>query len=123
QEELAARFEAWGAQNALAWARSELGEDIAQSARFLVLRAVWRRMNDALNLAVSDAAMTGALAGSYETASDIASVIRRCLYTYTFDVLYLLDQAEGRRHPDGPHTDVGHDDPRWVLMEVSPDGE
>lgn len=79
-------------------------------------------MNDALDLAVGDA-MTGALSGSDVAASDIAGVIRRCLYTYTFDVLYLLDQPAGRFHAEPPQTDVGRDDPRWALMEVSPDGE
>jgi hypothetical protein len=76
QLEFAARFEAWGASDASGWASSELEEDIAQSARYLLLRAVWRRMNEALDEAM-DEGLTTELRQAGISESDIADVSRR----------------------------------------------
>ena len=120
--ELTAHFEAWGALDARAWAHSELEEDIPQSARFLFLRAVWRRMNDALAAAMDDP-VTTAMQANGVAADDIAGVIRRCLYTYAFDTVFLIDEPGGTVHYVDPKLDVGPADPRWRLMEVSPQGD
>jgi hypothetical protein len=63
-EQLTERIARWGADEPASWAESELESDIAQTARFLVLRELWEGAvavrNDAAN-AIDELAQKGAL--------------------------------------------------------------
>ena len=79
-------------------------------------------MNEALDEAMGHR-VTALVRGAGVPDNDITDVIRQCLYSYTFNVLYVLDEPDGTLYEEPPETDVGPNDPRWLLMEVSPQGE
>jgi hypothetical protein len=97
-----------------------LTENLAQTARFLFLRALWRRLEAQLDEV--DGAVNRVLAagGSRE---DIRQALSVSLYSVAFDFVYLLDEPEGTFHATEPVSDVAEDEPRWVLMEASPSGD
>jgi hypothetical protein len=121
-EQLSGRFESLGADDATGWAGSELREDIAQTARYLFLRGVWRRMVEEFDSAVGshEAERLRAAGGS---ADDVRRLLRRSFYLLAGNLLYMLDAPDGTTWSTEPIVDVADDDPRWILCEVAPDGE
>lgn len=118
--ELTSRFQSLGADEPEGWASSELGENFPQTARFLFLRALWRRLEEQLE-EVDGAVNRVLVAGG--SRQDIRRALASSLYSVAFDFAYLLDEPDGRGHSTEPYTDVAEDEPRWVLMEASPDGD
>ena len=121
-DELTARFENVGAADARGWAESESAEDFAQLARYLALRAAWRRMRDAVSNAMASQGAENLFAAGV-SRDEVEGLLRRTVYEVTFELLYLIDEPDGTLHSEPPSTDVDDDHPRWTLMEVSPDGD
>ena len=119
--ELTERLRLAGARDPREWALSEVHEGIAQSARFLFLCGVWRRMH-----LYADAALSGELAGKLQRdgagEDDLREFVQVALGHLAFDLLYFLDEPAGRTWPTQPERDVAADDRRWRLSEVEPDG-
>lgn len=118
--ELTSRFESLGASEPASWARSELTENFAQTARYLFLRALWRRLEAQLDEVDGAVHRVLAAGGSRE---DVRHALSSSLYSVAFDFVYLLDEPDGTFHASEPLNDVGEGEPRWVLMEASPSGE
>ena len=132
--DLVAQFRAAGCDDPEGWARSEVSENFAQFARFLVLQSLWwgqidswqrdqdrwisRTIDDAKRDPkgfFSDAGI--ALAHMKERgvlASDIAALARMVAYSTVFGTLNRIDEGQPLRIPPGS--------PGWCLMEVDADG-
>ncbi len=109
-----------GAENPGSWAGSEFLENIPQTTRFLFLNALWRRLIDYPDWIVDAVENARAEGGTRE---DLRRLLQSTLYTIAFDFVYLLDEPDGTTHTTEPLSDVAPDEPRWALMEVSPEGE
>jgi hypothetical protein len=118
-DELAERFSSAGADEPSSWAGSELREDIAQFARYLFLRALWGRVCGYLDDLTDEVERIRTAGGNRD---EMRRMLASNLYTLAFDVVYLLDEPDGTMEEDGTTVDVGPEDPRWVLMEIGPDG-
>jgi hypothetical protein len=133
-QHLITRMRALGASDAEEWVRSEVQENIPQLARFLVLRRLWRYIDnwrdESANYvpqfiaeAEHDPAGYFADAGlamkrmmdAGVTAEDIGRVARMVAYEATFDVLNTIDE--------GYDWEAGDDLPGWVLVETHTTGE
>jgi hypothetical protein len=124
-EELTAWFQAKGASEPGDWAFSEIREDIAQAARFLFLRGVWRNMQEASSQAL-EGEVGRKLVRDGADASQLRRLVQQALYSLAFGLVFLLDEPDGTSWTltDGSFaSDVSHDDRRWRLMEVCADGE
>jgi hypothetical protein len=106
--------------------RSEIREDIPQTARALFLRSVWPRFIDAYSagcidpwIRASEAEPNGAFADAGQALkrlraegspdSDIEAVARAVAYEVVFGLLYHVGYGENDDFEDGPG---------WRLMEV-----
>ncbi|MGW3891812.1 hypothetical protein ACWD69_24245 [Micromonospora chokoriensis] len=109
---LAKRFKELGAQGPEEWARSEIGENIPQLARFMVLRALWREgistWMDASSLSDVSAAQRLIEAGA--DPHDVLLVARAGAYEAVFAAVGVLDA--------GGDPDARESDPGWHLMET-----
>ncbi len=119
-DELTERLRSRGLEEPEIWADSELQEDLAQTARFLFLHALGRRLDYSVDPAL-DAVEKVRVEGG--TREEMRRVLQSALYDIVFDFVYLLDEADGTTHTDEPRFDVAPDEPRWALMELSPEGE
>jgi len=130
--ELTELFQKLGADEPESWAKSEVMENIPQLARFLFLRAAWKKIipesdtswmdweikysirkpNDpcaGIGLALNRLLELGA------SRDDITDIVRGMQYKTLFDVCYLID-------------DLNEDIPEigefgWVLHEIDKDGK
>jgi hypothetical protein len=132
--DLVAKFKELGAGDPEGWARSEVGEDIAQLARFLFLRSIWSSLIDGWardpqtwtkrfadeavrqpNGHFADAGLAlGRLLAAGASPSDIGSIARMVAYETAFGVIDHVDE--------GHDPDTGMDGPYWVLIETDGDG-
>jgi hypothetical protein len=117
---MAERLSRWGADNAESWARSELSESIAQTARYMFLHALWDNLEGTLDATVAELRATVPLDDAATTR--VEQILASSLYSFGFNVTYLLDSADGMRSDDGTPAYVDTDGPRWRLMETAPDG-
>ena len=93
--ELTRRFESLGASEPAGWAMSELTENLAQTARFLFLRALWRRLEAQLDEVDGAVHRLIAAGGPRE---DVRHALSSSLYSVAFDFVYLLDEPDGTFH-------------------------
>ena len=130
---LVAQFKEFGAHEAEDWARSEIHEDLAQLARFVVLNSLWRDQIDMftvytdawLAMCRSDAGRSlpiyedGAAALKNIQAAgvakeDLGKLARWIAYLVTFGVITRIDAGYDPKAKTAPH---------WKLMEFTPNGE
>ncbi len=116
---LTARFQSLGADEPEWWASSELDENIPQTARLLFLRALWRGLGNQLDEGAAAVERVRAEGGD---TLEMRRALASCLYGTAFGFLYLLDEPDGSTYSTEPYFDVAEDEPRWALMELSPDG-
>ena len=105
---------ALGADDPEGWASSELDEDIAQEARWLVIRQV----RDAVTWTSDRLAAYPAVRALVDAGADVNLVlaaVREVAREAAFSVLDVID--------DGEDGDAPEDAPRWVLLEVRADDE
>jgi hypothetical protein len=88
-------------------------------ARYLFLRGLWQRVSGCLDDMLRE---IEALRASGGTADQMRRQLASDLYILVFEFVYLLDEPDGTMETDGTPIDLGPDEPRWILMEVSPDG-
>lgn len=119
--ELTERLRQAGARDPREWALSEVTEDIAQSARFLFLRGVWRRMHSCADEALSSE-LAGRLRRDGAPEDDLRALVQLALGRLAFDLLYLIDEPDETVSDTAPERDVADDDRRWLLAEAAPDG-
>jgi hypothetical protein len=120
-DELTERFRARGADNPEGWAASEEGENIAQMARYLFLHALWRELSGTLELIADD--IEALVTSGTCTRAHIEQSLASSLVSLGFQFACLLDDPAGSFSEDGEPRWVQHDEPRWQLMELSPQGE
>ncbi|WP_307706615.1 hypothetical protein [Streptomyces sp. V1I6] len=115
-ESLRDRFEALGAAEAEEWAKSAVGEDLPQEARFLLLRSLWRDAVDgwAEPGALDQLPSARRLLAAGANRDDLVRVARAAAYEAVFVTLNELD-AGADVNADG--TDTG-----WTVMETGEDG-
>ena len=108
-------FARLGADDPESWVRSEVSEDFAQLASFLVLRSLWR---DAINMwspaSIGQSAVASRLLEHGADIDDLVTFARAASYQAVFGVLYLLT-AE---HSDPELADTEDGLPGWRLMEL-----
>jgi hypothetical protein len=111
-----------GAEEPEEWARSEVGGDIPQMARFLFLTATWRRMESAVRQALRSETARQLHASGCDMAKAEA-LIRSAVLDVSFNLCYLLDEPDGTSWFEGgvQRSDIEPGDPRWMLCEVGPD--
>ncbi len=114
---LVEKFRAHGCDNPESWARSEIGENIAQYARFLFLRKIWTEYLSKLH---TSKVIRGALdrmkaAGiSSEDITkldeDISKLVRNVAHSTAFYVINRIDEGKDR--------DADAHAPGWKLIET-----
>lgn len=129
------RMRELGAEDPEAWVESEITEDIAQMARFLILRRLWSDIDawrDKSSVWVESeiAKVENKSQSSFPESGvalkrmvklgvsleDIGRVAQMVAYESTFNVLNLIDEGS---EPDGE----GHDLPGWALIETNAEGK
>jgi hypothetical protein len=112
--ELTERMEQLGADDPAGWARSEIRENIAQQARYLVLRRLWPEVIDIWRdpAVLSRQSATARVLEQGANPSDLSRAMRLAAYEAVFTVLSILDEGYD---PDAPE-----DAPGWRLMETGP---
>lgn len=97
------------------WARSEVSENFAQLASFLVLRSLWR---DAINVwspeSIGRSAVASRLLEQGADADDLVKFARAASYEAVFGVLYRVTGE----HSDPELSDADDGLPGWRLMEL-----
>jgi hypothetical protein len=122
---LVEQFRQLGAEDPEDWARSEVSEDIAQLARFLVLNRIradclekWTRPGELDNLARYDDDF-GTLLAELRAAGLkddlIARFAQKAAAKAAFDVVHVIDE--------GYDADAPRDMPTWSLEEGDSEGE
>jgi len=108
--DLVARMRELGVDDPEGWAESELREDIAQEARWLVLRRIWREIDSWTvdTIAGVPAAQRAVAAGA--DPADVAQAMRSAAYDAAFSVLVRVDEGYD---PEAPP-----DAPGWLLTEI-----
>lgn len=108
-------FARLGAEDPESWARSEVSEDLAQLASFLVLGSLWR---NAINVwspaSIGQSAVASRLLEQGADIDDLVTFARAASYQAVFATLYRLT-AE---HSDPELADAEDDLPGWRLMEL-----
>ena len=129
------RMNELGAEDPEAWVKSEITEDIAQMARFLILRRLWsdldawrdnpsiwieREIAEAEKKPESSFAEAGRalkrIVSAGASLEDIGLVAEMVAYESTFNVLNLIDES---CEPN----EEGEDLPGWALIETDAEGE
>ena len=132
-ERLAATFRSVGAHHPEEWAASEVREDVPQVARYLLLRDLWRGIDEWRDgadewvpLAAEDAerapeaafADAGAalqrMLDAGVSVEDLGRVARMVAYDVTYAAVIAVDRTFAEDAPEGT--------PGWVLAETGPDG-
>src|SRR4051794_6988278 len=135
-ERMITLMEALGAEDAEDWVRSEINEGIPQMATFILLRGLWKAIDDwrdrsegyvpgMIENAQSDPTDAFADAGLAMqrmvevgvSPRDIGAVARMVAYETAFVVLNRIDECYDYE------TDIEGDLPGWRLMETTPEGE
>jgi hypothetical protein len=109
--DLVHRMRELGADDAQGWAESELREDIAQEARWLVVRHLWRTAIDCHKpgtVTRTPSAARAVAAGANPV--DVAQAMRAAAYEAVFTVLDTVDEGYDPAAPQ--------DAPGWRLMEL-----
>jgi hypothetical protein len=113
---LADLFERRGAPDPRDWARSQISENIAQMARFLILRRLWRdtvgEWMDPDSLSRTDPARR--LLASGANPHDVLLVARAAAYDAMVAVAGMLDA--------GIDWEIAAEGPGWSLMETDAEG-
>lgn len=112
--ELPQRMRELGAEVPDGWAASELSEDIAQEARWLVIRQV----RDAVMLTDENLRNLPGVSQLLEAGADPAvllAAVREVARESAFAVLDVIDEGYDPNAPD--------DAPGWALMELRSDGD
>lgn len=112
--DLAERLKHLGAEDPEGWASSELAEDIAQEARWLVIRQV----REALTWTTENISRVPEVKALLEAGVDpelVLAAVREIGREAAFGVLDVVDSGYD---PDAPE-----DAPGWVLLEVRLDDE
>jgi hypothetical protein len=111
-EALTARMAELGAPDPAGWARSEITEDIAQQARYLVLRRLWTDAIDrwAQPDALERVDASARLIAQGATVESVAAAMRLAAYEAVFATLSIID--------DGHDPDAPADAPGWLLVET-----
>lgn len=114
--DLTQRMRELGADDPQAWASSEIDEDIAQEARWLVIRQV----REAVTWSSENLRSLPEVARLLDAGADPAAVlaaVREVAREAAFSVLEVIDEGGA---PDAPD-----DAPSWALMElrIGSDGE
>lgn len=120
-EVLTERLRVRGADGPEGWARSELDEDIPQTARYLFLRALWNELTGTLDYAAGE--IEALVASGTATRERIEASLASSLYTLGCQLAFLLDEPDGSFDANGEPMWVREDEPRWRLSEMSPDGQ
>jgi hypothetical protein len=134
-QKLIERMKELGAEEPEDWVESEITEDIAQMARFLILRrlrsdidawhdnpSAWveREIAEAEKKPESSFSETGRalkrMIDAGVSLDDVGRVAKSVAFEATFNVLNLIDEAGD---PDAE----GDDLPGWALIETDPAGE
>lgn len=111
---LTARMQQLGADDPAGWASSEIGENIAQQARYLFLRRLWPQAIDIWRdpAVLSRQSAARCVLDQGADATDLSRAMRLAAYEAVFKVLSILDEGYD---PDAPE-----DAPGWRLMETGP---
>jgi len=112
-EALRDRFAELGAEDPEGWAKSEIVEDIAQQARFVFLRSLWREAIDGWAAGLERLPSGRRLLEGGAERSDLEKLARVAAYEAVFTVLNRLDEGHD---PDAPV-----DSPGWSLLERAGD--
>ncbi|MER5312770.1 hypothetical protein ABT034_33930 [Streptomyces sp. NPDC002773] len=115
-ESLRTQFEALGAPDAPAWARSEIDENRPQLARFVLLRSLWRGPIDGWSDpgALEQVAAARRLLEAGADREDLVLLTRAIAYEAVFAVMDELD-CGGDVNVSGVHAG-------WSVMETGEDG-
>jgi hypothetical protein len=131
---LVAKLKAHGAKDAEQWARSEVEEDFAQLATYLIIHRIWlceierwsedpeQWMNEfasyqsrhPLPVFADAAEAVKRLREAGVSAKDLGAVARLVAFSAAFGVVNLIDEGGIR--------DAGEDLPGWQLSETDADG-
>jgi hypothetical protein len=111
-DDLTRRMAALGAPDPASWAESEIGENIAQQARYIFLRSVWPNMIDPYSdeSVVRRIPAAARLLDAGATMADLSTALRAVAYETAFGVVERIDEGHD---PDAPD-----DSPGWALMET-----
>jgi hypothetical protein len=101
--------------DAYLWARSELGENIAQLARYRFLHQMWPRFIDAWRDRIDHLPATDRAIAAGAQREDLSQLARAVAYETVQDLLYYLDD-------DGLDRPLADQLPYWKLMELDPTG-
>ena len=132
---LVAKLNAHGAKNAEMWARSEISENIAQLARYLILHMIWPseidrwsddpeawmnefasyRSKHPLPVFADAAEAIKRLREAGVSGNDLGALARMVAYSAAFGVLYRIDSGGIDRDGEGL--------PGWRLQETDSDGK
>jgi hypothetical protein len=115
-DDITDRLRRAGADEPQLWARSEVRENIAQSARFAFLRAVWQNLEQWRDAEFVDAYIDRVSTSDQQTGGDRDQARRlaaHVAFQATLDVIMAIDDQE----------DISSDVelPGWLLMEVGLD--
>jgi hypothetical protein len=110
--ELTARMRELGANDPESWASSQIKENIAQQARYLLLRQLWARGIDGWrdHAALRRVPVTARLLDNNADPYDLSQALRLAAYEAVFALLSVLDEGHDPEAPD--------DAPGWQLMET-----
>ena len=107
------RMRELGAPDPEGWAGSELTEDIAQEARWLLVRAIWARAIDAIrpgNSVLRSNPSVKRLLADGADPDELAKALRYAAHYGVFSTLVEIDSATAMDAPP--------DAPGWRLMET-----
>lgn len=134
-QKMIARMKELGAEEPEPWVESEITEDIAQMARFLILRRLWsdldawrsepstwikREIDEAAKTPESPFSEGGhalkRIVDSGVSLEDVGKVAQLIASQTAFDVLNLIDEGADA-------DEEGEDLPGWLLVETNAEGE
>lgn len=111
--DLTDRMRELGAPDPESWAGSELTEDIAQEARWLLVRAIWKGAIDAIRPGSSMFRSTPSIQRLLDDGADpdeLAMALRSAAHYAVFSTVVEIDSASAMDAPP--------DSPGWRLMET-----
>lgn len=111
--QLLGAFSQLGCDDPEGWARSEIGEDIPQLARYRFLRTLWPQVIDSWHDGIANVPAARRALEAGASQGDLAQLARAVAYETVFAMLYHLaadEEATGQL-------------PSWALAEIAPTGE
>ena len=112
--ELSERMRELGAENPEGWSASELAENIAHEARWLVIRQV----REAVTWTEERLTAVPEVAALVDAGADrelVLAAVREVAREAAFSAVEIIDAGEDPHAPD--------DSPRWVLLEIRSDAD